>query len=227
MSTANMSVAQSQSLSQFEHQLIQTYQDQNFFEVNNDIENEIRLKIENMPSSFQYPFSKLQHAGYVHLDYSPDRKLKFYTFDVSGGGTMGQWSNHVQYQTDNQLKLDAFKAGRILKIYQANIAQKTIYLVESYYKGDSCHGTYHLRAVEIGSKQLLKSYVFKSKSKTNHEIEVEFDCNHIDRSKLPKFFRITPKTVDVMLLNQESKPQNKYLRYTLRQNGFIYSGIVK
>lgn len=224
---SSTSFAQDNSLRQFETQLLHQYKAQNYFEVKGNIENEIRLVIKNNPSSFEYDFPKLQKNGYMQLDYSPDRKLKFYTFDVSGGGTMGEWSSYVQYQTPKQLRLDEFEAGRVNRIYQVKMGEKQIYLIESYYKADSCHGTYHLRAVEMGTDQLLKSHIFKSKAQKNHEIEVDFDCQYIDRVKQSKFFRITPKTVDVMLLNQDGIPQNTYLRYVLTQNGYRYLGVVK
>ena len=220
--------ADHQGLKKFEKQLVEKYKNAEFFEVNGDIEAEISNKISEDNTSFTYDFLILQQKGYIRTHYSPDKKLKFYTFDISGGGTMGEWSSYVQYKAGQKLLLDEFQAGYIQNISQVNIKNKPTYLVENYYKGDSCHGAYNLRAVEVGSKQLLKSYIFESKNKKNHDLSVEYDCNYdSDRSHAPNYFRIKPKTVDVMFLNSALVPQNKYLRYSLGQNGYRYIGIVK
>lgn len=218
----------STSLKNFEQNILNKYKNTDFFEVNHDIEADISNKISSDITSFTYDFPALQQAGYVHIMYSPDKKLKFYSFDVSGGGTMGKWQNYVQYKTGTTLHVDEFEAGSIYKVLQAAIKNKPVYLVQSYYKGDSCHGVYDLRAVEVGSKQLLKAYIFEAKNKKNHDLFVEYDCHYdLDRENAPNYFRITPKTVDVILLNEDSVPQNKYLRYRLEEKGYRYVGVVK
>lgn len=215
-------------LEKFEQQIIQKYKNSDYFAVNGEIEEAISNKISQDSSSLTYEFPNLQKNNYVSIKYSPDKKLKFYTFDVSGGGTMGEWYSDVQYKTNNVIHVDEFTAGSILDIKQVNIGNKTIYLIQSYYKGDSCHGLYNLRAVEIGSKQLLKAYVFEDKNKKSHEIDVEYDCHYDqDRNGASSYLRIHPKTIDVMLLNENFIPQNKYLRYSLGKTGYRYTGIVK
>jgi hypothetical protein len=218
----------STSLKQFEQNILNKYKNADFFEVNHDIENEISNKIAGDITSFTYDFPALQQEGYVRIHYSPDKKIKFYTFDVSGGGTMGEWQSYVQYKTGTTLHVDEFEAGSIYKVLQTTIKSKPVYLVQSYYKGDSCHGAYDLRAVDIGKTQLLKAYIFQGKNKTYDEISTEFDCHKIPtNTERPDYFRITPKTVDVILLNEDLVPQNKYLRYRLETDGYRYVGIVK
>lgn len=218
----------STSLKNFEQNILNKYKNTDFFEVNHDIENEISSKIFEDTTSFTYDFPALQQEGYVYITYSPDKKLKFYSFDVSGGGTMGEWQSYVQYKTGTTLHVDEFEAGSIYQVLQATIKNKPAYLVQSYYKGDSCHGVYDLRAVEVGAKQLLKAYIFKGKNKIYDDISVEFDCHQIsENTERPDYFRITPKTVDVILLNEDLVPQNKYLRYRLAADGYRYVGIVK
>lgn len=217
------------ALKNFEKQIIRDYKDADYFEVNGDIEQRVSSIIADDPTSFSYDFPLLQDAGYVHIQYSPDRKLKFYNFNLSTGGTMGEASNYVQYKINQITLFDEFNAGyHITDIKQVRLNNRPVYFVESYYKGDSCHGLYALRAVEVGKKQLLKSYIFKAKTKTNHEIQVDFDCGRfLDPSHVPDYFRIQPKSIDVILLNRNGEFQNKYLRYQLKDNGYVYQGVVK
>lgn len=46
--------------------------------------------IETEPKSFRYGFKQAQNDGIVHIQKSPDQKLKFYNFNVSQG-TMGEY----------------------------------------------------------------------------------------------------------------------------------------
>ena len=223
------SYADINSLKNAEDKILNKYKQADFFEVNGDIMTDVSALILNDADSFKYDFPKLKDAGFVQIQYSKDKKLKFYTFDLSGGGTMGEWDNYVQYYTGSKIHYDEFDAGHVHEVKQVNIQQKPVYLVESYYKGDSCHGAYYLRAVEIGEKQLLKAYVFSAKGKTHHDMSVEYDCRYPEnRSAETEYFRINDQNVDVLLLNEKGIPQNKYLRYRLdNKKGYIYSGVVK
>ena len=215
-------------LQKHESQVIKKYKNLNFYEVNGDIESAVVDIISADQSSFNYDFPLLTEQGYVRIQYSPDKKLKFYTFDVSGGGTMGEWDSYVQYYTGKTQHVDPFDSGSINQIQPVRINNKVVYLVRSYYKGDSCSGMHHVRAVEVGSKQLLKSYVFKTKQKSLHEISVDYNCHYDqDRRSSQNYLKVGPKHVDVMLLNENYQPQQKYLRYSLGSKGFVYQGIVK
>ena len=224
---SNLSFADISTLKKAENEIIKKYKNSDFFEVNSDIMSEVSVLIESDPESFQYDFPKLKEEGYIHIKYSNDKKLKFYSFDVSGGGTMGEWDNYVQYYIGNNIHLDEFQAGYIYQIKQVNLQQKPVYLIENYYKGSSCHGMHNLRAVEVGSKQLLKAYVFTTKTKKLHDISVEYDCHKFNESHYNETFRIDAKHVDVLLLNENGIPQKKYLRYSLGAKGYTYKGIVK
>ncbi|AOA59971.1 hypothetical protein BFG52_10640 [Acinetobacter larvae] len=220
-------------------QQLSKYQDDDFYDVNQDIATSMLKAIAQDPDSFHYDFPDLQKAGFLQIHYSPDKKLKFYTFDVGHGGTMAESDNYVQYyvtkndaannSTNKILKFDQFTAGsHIYEVKQVNIQKQPVYLVASYYKGSNCNGIHALRAVQLGPQQLLKSYVFQAKNKSNHEITLEYDCSKIDSFEHEAdYFRLNATTVDVLLLDQNNIPQNKYLRYRLDKKAFVYTGIVK
>ncbi len=227
-SFSNLAFADIAELKDFESQLIKQHKNKDFYEINGDLEATISSKLAADPSSFNYDFPKLQKNGYVHITYSPDKKLKFYNFDVSGGGTMGEWSNYVQYQINQHIKFDEFEAARIDQIYQEKIQNNVIYLVQYYDKGDNCIGNYQLRAVEIGKSQLLKSFIFETKNKKLDNISVYYDCSKIkDYNKQPDYLRIKPQTIDILLTDKNDVPQNKYIRYRLGTNSYKFTGYVK
>jgi hypothetical protein len=84
-----ISETHAETLAQFEKKLIQHYTQKDFYEVNQTIESEIVAKIESDSRSFNYTFPTFQDQYNLRIHYSPDKRLKFYTFDVGSGGTMG------------------------------------------------------------------------------------------------------------------------------------------
>ncbi len=229
MSLPVLAFADLAALKKMENDLVSKYKDAPFYEINHDVEDVVSSALAQDPASFSYDFPKLSEHGFVNIKYSPDKKLKFYNFNVGYGGSMGEASNYVQYHIGQNTKFDEFETGfHTSNVQQVKIQNKVVYLVQSYYKGDNCSGAYDIRAVEMGKKQLLKAYVFKSKNQTNHDISVDFSCRHYNNAQdSPDYFRIGPTTVDVMLLDQNDVPQHKYLRYQLGKTGYVYSGVVK
>ncbi|KAF1026597.1 MAG: hypothetical protein GAK29_01216 [Acinetobacter bereziniae] len=86
--------AQAESLKDFETTLIQKYYQSSCSsrnecdQYNEKISNAIETKIKKDPTSFTYAFPQLTEKNMLKIHYSPDRKIKFYTMDISGGGTM-------------------------------------------------------------------------------------------------------------------------------------------
>lgn len=108
-----ISQTHAETLAQFEKKLIQKYANKDFYQVNQAIESEIVEKIEHDPASFKYSFPALQDHYHMHIQFSPDQQLKFYTFDVGGGGTMGEYSSYVQTQNEGKMRLTAVETGFI------------------------------------------------------------------------------------------------------------------
>lgn len=82
-----LSQAHAETLAQFEKKLIKNYDKKDFYEVNQKIETEILNKIKQDPMSFSYSFPVFQDHYNLRIHFSPDKSLKFYTFDVGSGGT--------------------------------------------------------------------------------------------------------------------------------------------
>ena len=226
-----ISQTHAETLAQFEKKLMQKYENKDFYQVNQAIELEIVEKIKQDPASFNYSFPAFADHYHVRIQFSPDKHLKFYTFDVGGGGTMGEYSSYVQTQNEGRTDLTPIETGLIYQVKQTVLATQPVYLVDSYYKGSSCVGAYAINAFQptkAGAVQSIK--VFQTKTKLLDHIQVDFDCNnHEDRNDVPDYIRSDKKlnTIDIMLLDQNSKPQAKYLRYRKSNTVYRYIGIVK
>lgn len=95
--------------------------------MNTDIEQAVVRLIANDPSSFKHNFAQLEKQGYVHIQYSPDKKLKFYSFDVS---VVERWVSGVIMYNMLPLKtqhLDEFESGYINQIQPVRVQQKCLF----------------------------------------------------------------------------------------------------
>lgn len=226
-----MSQAYAETLAQFEKQLVKQYDQKAFYEVNQEIESAVVNKIKQDPSSFNYSFPAFQDHYNLRIHFSPDKSLKFYTFDIGSGGTMGEFSSYVQTQKAGKTVLTPIDTGFILDVKQTQLSQQPVYLVENYYKASSCMGAYAMNAFKpapTGAVQTFK--VFQTKKAQLDAIQVDFDCkNHESSDEAPDYIRTDKNlnNIDIMLLDKNYKPQGKYLRYSKKNTSYQYMGVVK
>ncbi|ENX22025.1 hypothetical protein F892_01265 [Acinetobacter vivianii] len=220
-----------ETLAQFEKKLIQKYANKDFYQVNQAIESDIVHKIENDPASFNYSFPAFEDHYHVRIQFSQDKQLKFYTFDVGGGGTMGEYSSYVQTQKSGKTHLTPVETGLIFDVKQTVLTKKPVYLVNSYYKGSSCIGAYTIDALQPTQTGLIQTVkIFQTKTKLLDRIQVDFDCNnHEGPNDVPDYIRSDKNLnhIDIMLLDKNGKPQAKYLRYRKTNTVYQYIGVVK
>ena len=219
-----------ETLAQFEKKLIKQYEQKAFYEINQDIESAVVAKIKQDPTSFGYNFPNIQDAYSLRIHFSPDKKLKFYTFDVGSGGTMGEFSSYVQSSTGKSI-ITPIETGFILDVKQTVFAQQPVYLVENYYKASSCMGAYAINAFKPSTNERIQAVkIFQTKKAKLDNISVDYDCNHDnEKGEIPDYIRVDKnlKNIDIMLLDQAYKPQGKYLRYAKTNTAYQYSGVVK
>ncbi|MFK4204264.1 hypothetical protein [Acinetobacter junii] len=225
------SIIHAETLAQFESRVVKNYKDKSFYDVNQSIEAEIVAKIQNDKSSFSYSFPVFQDHYNLRTYYSPDKKIKFYTFDIGGGGTMGEFSSYSQTIIYGKNVVTPIETGFILDVKQSLLNKQPIYLIESYYKGSSCVGTYAIQGFKLlASGELEVTKIFQTKKSLLDQITVDYDCNHHMGSNYePEYIRISKdlSTIDILLLNQNFKPLNKYLRYVKKDAAYQYLGTVK
>ncbi|MFV5384305.1 hypothetical protein [Acinetobacter junii] len=225
------SIIHAETLAQFESRVVKNYKDKSFYDVNQSIETEIVAKIQNDKSSFSYSFPVFQDHYNLRTHYSPDKKIKFYTFDISGGGTMGEFSSYSQTLIYGKNVVTPIENGFILDVKQSLLDKQPIYLIESYYKGSSCFGTYAIQGFKLlASGELEVTKIFQTKKSLLDQITVDYDCNHhMGSNDEPEYIRISKdlSTIDILLLNQNFKPLHKYLRYVKKDAAYQYLGTVK
>lgn len=225
------SIIHAETLAQFESRVVKNYKDKSFDDVNQLIETEIVAKIQNDKSSFSYSFPVFQDHYNLRTHYSPDKKIKFYTFDIGRGGTMGEFSSYSQTLIYGKNVVTPIENGFILDVKQSLLNKQPIYLIESYYKGSSCVGTYAIQGFKLlASGKLEVTKIFQTNKSLSDQITVDYDCNHhMGSSDTPEYIRISKdlSTIDILLLNQNFKPLNKYLRYVKKDAAYQYLGTVK
>ncbi|ENV63416.1 hypothetical protein F949_02261 [Acinetobacter junii NIPH 182] len=225
------SIIHAETLAQFESRVVKNYKDKSFYDVNQSIETEIVAKIQNDKTSFSYSFSAFQDHYNLRIHYSPDKKIKFYTFDIGGGGTMGEFSSYSQTLIYGKHVVTPIETGFILDVKQSLLNKQPIYLIESYYKGSSCVGTYAIQGFKLlASGELEVTKIFQTTKSLLDQITVDYDCNHhMGSNDEPEYIRISKdlSTIDILLLNQNFKPLNKYLRYVKKDAAYQYLGTVK
>ena len=225
------SIIHAETLAQFESRVVKNYKDKSFDDVNQLIETEIVAKIQNDKSSFSYSFPVFQDHYNLRTHYSPDKKIKFYTFDIGRGGTMGEFSSYSQTFIYAKNVVTPIETGFILDVKQSLFNKQPIYLIESYYRGSSCVGTYAIQGLKLlASGKLEVTKIFQTNKSLSDQITVDYDCNHhMGSSDTPEYIRISKdlSTIDILLLNQNFKPLNKYLRYVKKDAAYQYLGTVK
>ncbi|OTG83054.1 hypothetical protein [Acinetobacter sp. ANC 4648] len=202
---------------------------------NEDVSHTIIEKLKKDPTSYTYAFKALTDKNLLKILYSPDKKLKFYNFDVSSGGTMREFTTYVQYKQGNRIKTQAVEnAGYIKRIQQTELHQQPLYLISKTYIGSSCEGAYALQATQLinGHYQPVKAFI--AKTKTLDAITISYDCHYFpdtnDYSEMDKTFIRTAKdlkNIDVLVIQPSGHLTQNYLRYQKTKNGYQYIAVVK
>ena len=224
----NHGYANAATLSALEQQIYTKYAAQDFYAVNQQLESDVVRLIERNADSYAYRFPKLSKNLGLSIHYAPNQLLKTYTFDVGGGGTMGTYSSYAQFKNAPKKKLQAIEAGFIRSVDQITMSGQPVYLIQSYYKGDSCVGAYQIQAYKKQKNQLNPVQIFQTKNKKLDKIKVDYNCQY-DTERKGDYIRTSKdmKFIDIKLLDQNAKPTGKYLRYQKNNNNYQYIGTVK
>ncbi|OTG67871.1 hypothetical protein B9T25_07785 [Acinetobacter sp. ANC 4470] len=224
----NHSYANTATVSALEQQIYKKYTGQDFYTVNQQFESDVVKLIEKNADSYTYRFPKLTNGLGLNIHYAPNQLFKTYTFDVGGGGTMGTYSSYAQFKNAPKKKLQAIEAGFIRSVDQVTMSGQPVYLIQSYYKGDSCVGAYQIKAYKQQKNQLNPVQIFQTKSKKLDTIRVDYNCQY-DADRKGDYIRTSKdlKFIDIKLLDQNTKPTGKYLRYQKNNNNYQYVGTVK
>ncbi|MGE4315688.1 hypothetical protein [Acinetobacter sp.] len=228
-------------LTDFETQMVKRYDQIRFTDryeieaVNQEVASKITAFIEQNPQSFAYDFKKLTSKNMVFVNYSPDRKLKFYTFDISSGGTMREFESYVQFKQGNKVVTQAVNDGGFIRSIQHTELNKVpTYFISSTYIGSSCVGAYDIQAAQIRNAKYQAADVFKTRTQTMNHIDVDYDCNYYPKHIQPfdmnrHYIRVANdlKNIDILVIKPSGELTSSYLRYQKTKNHYQYIGIVK
>ncbi|OAL79082.1 hypothetical protein AY606_06530 [Acinetobacter sp. SFB] len=230
-----------ESVAQFENNIINKYYKTSLTDryendgVNQEVATKVANFIERNSQSFEYPFKNLLDKNLLLLNYSPDRKLKFYTFNISAGGSMREFESYVQFKQGNKFITQALNdTGFIKAIRQTQLNNVPTYLVSRTYIGSSCEGQYGIQANQINNNQYKSVKVFKTKTKALDQININYDCHYYLKNIQPfdmdgHYIRISQnlKNIDILLIKPSGELTKNYLRYQKTKNNYQYIGTVK
>ena len=230
-----------ESVAQFESNVINKYYKTSLTDryENDGTNQEVALKIasfiEKNPQSFRYPFKQLLDKNLLSLNYSPDRKLKFYTLNVSAGGSMREFESYVQFKQGEKVITHALHDGGFIKaIRQTQLNTVPTYLISRVYIGSGCVGQYSIQANQIKNAHYKSVSVFKTKTKALDQINVSYDCNYYPKNIEPfdmdrYYIRVSQdtKNIDILMIKPSGELTRNYLRYQKTKNGYQYIGTVK
>lgn len=233
--------ALAEPLTDFETQMVKRYAQIRLTDryemeaVNQEVASKIAAFIEQNPQSFAYDFKKLTSKNMVFVNYSPDRKLKFYTFDISSGGTMREFESYVQFKQGNKVVTQAVNDGGFIRfIQQTELNKVPTYFISSTYIGSSCVGAYDIQAAQIRNAKYQAADVFKTRTQTMNHIDVDYDCNYYPKHIQPfdmnrHYIRVANdlKNIDILVIKPSGELTSSYLRYQKTKNHYQYIGIVK
>ncbi len=212
-----------------ETEIVKKYNQSDFYEINTDfMQSATQLINENARSSYHYDFPMFTDELHLSIHYPEDRQFKIYTFDVGGGGTMGEYQSYIQFPMQMQSGLIELDTGYVQKIDTLILNNTPLYLVQSYYKGSSCVGTYSIQAFRANHQKLIKADIFHTNTKTLNEILIDYDC-HKDTGENEPYIQLSQdkKTLNLQFINAKGMPQAKQIRYVLKPKGYVYQGIYK
>ncbi len=230
-----------ESVVDFETQMLKQYDQSRLTGIyeSDGINQQVALKIADFiqkhPQSFDYNFKNLTSKNMVSIHYSPDQKLKFYTFDISSGGTMREFESYVQFKQGDKVVTQAVNNGGFIRsIQQTELKKVPTYFISSTYIGSSCVGAYDIQAAQIRNAKYQAADVFQTRTKAVNHIDVSYDCNYYPKHIQPfdmnrHYIRVANdlKNIDILVIKPSSELTSSYLRYQKTKNHYQYIGIVK
>lgn len=234
-----------ETLAQFEQNLIRKY-DQSALsggrieadQYNQQIAQAVSQKLKSDPKSFDYAFKQLTDRDLLRVHYSPDRKLKVYTLDVSSGGSMRFFENLLQYRQGTQVKTQTLDDRELIKsIQQTDLAESTTYMLLDHGIWSSCEGSIRIAAYQFNRNGLAQTAVFQSRRKSLSQIAVPYRCSAFpDNSPYASDYSVIAEGmiqpaknlqhIDIRLMNKALAPQEKFLRYQKQGAVYQYIGVV-
>lgn len=229
LSCVTLSIAATNPIQNKEKAIFEKFLKSEFYDINYTFSDQAKQLIKkDGTASFHYDFPLFQENYGLSIEYPPDRTFKTYTFDMGGGGTMGEFETFIQFKAQSKASLVELDTGYVLNIEQISLNQQPVYLIQSYYKGSNCTGMHSIQAFKVKNNQFINANIFHTKNKALNQITVDYHCQRTlgDENSYIQLSK-EKKTLNVQFLDPEYRPEAKYLRYVLKPNGYVYQGVFK
>ncbi|MBA5792264.1 hypothetical protein H1R17_07890 [Flavobacterium sp. xlx-214] len=189
--------------------------------------------IKNNNNTINYPFDLLQKENALKMATSADKKLRVYSWDTNSGGSMRFFNQMYQFNANGNITLNVSLASNdsqsyFSKIYSVqNNKKETIYLVISNSILSGRYSVQYVDAYKIGTENLIKTPVFKTKTKTLDKIAVDYDFfSVVDRPERPvELITFNNNILKIALVDDNQNVTTKNLIYEWNEDLFIYKGI--
>ncbi|SHK09188.1 hypothetical protein [Epilithonimonas mollis] len=184
--------------------------------------------------SFTYDFQKIKKETGLYVATSKDGKLRFYTWDTQMGGTMKNFAQIIQFQSDGKVATLSNNSDNdayfVSKIFDVNINNKRYYLVISNGVFSTKDVSQAVQALRIENGKLIDTdKIFRTKKETLNRIESSFDFfSVVNRPERPlELITFDDKTDSVYfpLVNEKGEVTPKRLVYQKKGNYFEFKGI--
>ena len=225
------------SLAKFESELIRQYAQstcRDRFECdqyNQQIAEAIEKMLQQSPQRFDYSFPQLQQQGMLRIVSSPDQKYRFYTMDVSGGGTMREYYTLYQFKQNqnNTPQILDLDDSHLDRVYAVELQGKTVYLMQSTFVGSLCDRTFILKAFYVEQNSLKPAAIFTEEGQAKQdELSLNNQCRWggVDSDEV---FRISnsKKYIDIMIMPENENADQRYQRYEKTAQGYQKTDMVK
>ena len=189
--------------------------------------------IKNNNNTINYPFDLLQKENALKMATSADKKLRVYSWDTNSGGSMRFFNQMYQFNANGTISLNVSLASNdsqsyFSKIYSVqNNKKETIYLVISNSILSGKYSVQYVDAYRIGTENLIKTPVFKTKTKTLDKISVDYDFfSVVDRPERPvELITFNNNILKIALVDDNQNVTSKNLIYEWNGDLFLYKGV--
>lgn len=186
------------------------------------------------PKTFNYDFQKVKKESGLSVATSKDGKLRFYSWDTQMGGTMKNFAQIIQFQSNGKVITISNNSDRdayfVSKIFDVNLNNKKYYLIISNGIFSTKDASQAVQAFRIENSKLIDTdKIFKTKKETLNRIESSFDFfSVVNRPERPLeliTFDDKSNSIYIPFVNEKGEVTSKRLVYQKKGNYFEYKGI--
>ncbi|TAF64597.1 MAG: hypothetical protein EAZ55_11085 [Cytophagales bacterium] len=192
--------------------------------------------IRNHSESFAYPFDSLTNYIACHVNISPDKKLKIYSWDTYLGGTMHFFHNLYQYQWQDSLYCfmqpeEGVPDGFYTQVQTLETPQQTYYLATYNAIYSNREISQKIRLLTLGDSLRWQHPLIEIGQTRTHEIQLHYDFYTLPQSLLYPIrllmYNEKTKVLYVPVIEDNGTFTTKCQMYEFKNGYFKYTKTIK